>query len=330
MQRTTTMILLATLSTTIFLGACETSTKTHTNTSEPTKPVQTLAMPSMNDTKPKDYPGIHNAVAYHDGYVSGSVPEGEAGFASLQAMGFKTIISVDGMVPEVDMAQKYGLRYIHLPIGYNGFDDTRKKELARASRDALSEGPVYIHCHHGKHRSAGAAAAAASSIGWLTPDQGVARMKVSGTAPAYTGLYACALAASALDASVINAVPANFPSVSRPSGFVQGMVDADTALEHLVSIERAGWSPPAENPGLVPAAEAGKLADLLRLMAEGDRSRKHPVDFADFLRKNGEQATALEDAIVAGKDAESLSKLLKAVNTSCKDCHTKWRNEATY
>lgn len=331
MHRTSITLLLAALATTMFMGSCESTKHDNAHTTGPTKSIQTLAMPTLADVKPKDYPGIHNAVAYHEGYVSGSVPEGEEGFASLQAMGVKTIISVDGAVPEVDVAAKYGLRYIHLPIGYNGFDETRKKELARASRDALAEGPVYIHCHHGKHRSAGAAAAAASTLGWLTPDQGVARMKVSGTALAYTGLYACALAATPLDKSLIDAVPADFSSVSRPSGFVQGMVDADVAFEHLVSIERAGWKPPAENPGLVPVAEAGKLADLLRYMADSDRSRKHPVEFAAFLRRNSEQATSLEDAIAAGtSDATQLSKLLKAVNTSCKDCHTKYRNEAAY
>jgi protein tyrosine phosphatase (PTP) superfamily phosphohydrolase (DUF442 family) len=290
-----------------------------------------ISIPTMADIKPKDFPGIHNAVAYHDGYVSGSVPEGEEGFASLKAMGIKTIISVDGAIPEVDLAAKYCMTYIHLPIGYNGFDDTRKKELTRATRDAHATGPVYIHCHHGKHRSAGAAAAAASSLGWITPDQGVARMKVSGTAPAYTGLYACARAATPLDRAVIDAVPASFPPISRPSGFVQGMVDADFALEHLVAIEKAGWKVPADHPDLVPAAEAGKLANLLRFMAESDRSKKQPADFAAFLLKNSDQATALEDALVAGKsDAAELSKLLKAVNTSCKDCHTKYRNEAAY
>ncbi|MBU6412605.1 MAG: hypothetical protein KGS45_03960 [Planctomycetes bacterium] len=290
-----------------------------------------VSIPTMADTKPKDFQGIHNAVAYHDGYVSGSMPEGEAGFASLKAMGIKTIISVDGAIPEVDLAAKHGMTYIHLPIGYSGFDDTRKKELTRATRDAHAKGPVYIHCHHGKHRSAGAAAAAASSLGWITPDQGVARMKVSGTAAAYTGLYACARAATPLDRAVIDAVPASFPPISRPSGFVQGMVDADLALEHLVAIEKAGWKVPTNHPDLVPAAEAGKLANLLRFMAESDRSKKHPVDFAAFLMKNSDEATALEDALVAGKsNAADLSKLLNAINTSCKDCHTKWRNEAAY
>src|SRR5262249_27875258 len=143
-----------------------------------------------------DYPGIHNAVTYHDGFVSGSVPEGDAGFDTLAAMGVKTIISVDGAEPEVDKARARGIRYIHLPIGYNGFDEQRRLHLSRATRDAMADGPVYIHCHHGKHRSAGAAATIAESLGWLTPQEGVARMKVSGTSPDYKGLYACALSAT--------------------------------------------------------------------------------------------------------------------------------------
>lgn len=307
------------------------NTSSHAHgTSSQALTISNLSLPTLADTKPREYPGLHNAVAYHDGYISGSVPEGEKGFASLQAMGIKTIISVDGMVPEVELAKKYGLRYIHLPIGYNGFDETRKKEIARASRDALTEGPVYIHCHHGKHRSAGAAAAAASTLGWLTPDEGVSRMKVSGTAAAYTGLFACARAATPLDQVVIDAVPANFPAISRPSGFVQGMVDADEALEHLTAIEKAGWKAPADHPDLVPVNEAGRLADILRILAESDRSTKHVPDFAEFLRKNSGQAQQLEDALAAGKDNTLLNTLLKAVNTSCKECHIKHRNEASY
>ena len=91
----------------------------------------------------------------------------------------------------LDKAKARGMRYIHLPIGYNGFDEARKLELVRATRDSMATGPVYLHCHHGKHRSAGAAGTVAVSLAWLTTDQAVERMKVSGTAPNYKGLYAC-------------------------------------------------------------------------------------------------------------------------------------------
>ena len=117
--------------------------------------VGAIEMPTLKDSKPRNYHGLHNVVAFFDGYLSGSAPEGDIGFEELERMGVKTIISVDGAVPAVERAKARGMRYIHLPIGYNGFDEKRRLELVRATRDAMKDGPVYLHCHHGKHRSAG-------------------------------------------------------------------------------------------------------------------------------------------------------------------------------
>ncbi len=290
-----------------------------------------ISQPSPTDPAPRDYPGIHNAVAYHDNFVSGSVPEGDAGFDTLAAMGVKTIISVDGAVPEVDKAKARGIRYIHLPIGYNGFDNTRKLELVRATRDAMADGPVYIHCHHGKHRSAGAAATIAASLGWETPETGVARMKVSGTAPSYPGLYACAQNATALSAATVDAVPADFPSVSRPSTFVKAMVEIDAAFDNLKTIEKAGWKTPADHPDLVPAAEAGRLADLLRVAGASELAKSKPTDFAGALAEDNRRASALEEMLAlgapSGPDAEKLSAQFQLVAASCKDCHAKYRDK---
>jgi protein tyrosine phosphatase (PTP) superfamily phosphohydrolase (DUF442 family) len=112
----------------------------------------TLAAPKLSASKPLDYPGLHNVVAYAPDVLSGSVPEGEEGFASLAKLGIKTVLSVDGAEPELDKAAKYGLTYVHLPITYSGFDEKRKLELTKAVRDLPR--PMYMHCHHGKHRSA--------------------------------------------------------------------------------------------------------------------------------------------------------------------------------
>src|SRR4051812_38582828 len=76
--------------------------------------------PSRAATQPANYQGLHNVVTYADGLYCGSVPEGKAGFATLAAIGIKTIISVDGATPEVELASKFGLRYVHLPVGYDG------------------------------------------------------------------------------------------------------------------------------------------------------------------------------------------------------------------
>ena len=186
-----------------------------------------IAMPTVAETKPRDYPGIHNAVAYHPGFISGSQPEGDkgdknAGFKTLAAMGIRTIITVDGAEPNVEEAKKYGMKYIHLPIGYNGFDEERELQLTRATRDAMKDGPVYIHCHHGKHRSAGAAATIATNLGWETAEQGVARMNVSGTAANYTGLFACAAEARPIDKATLDAVDAQLPRALEAVGLRRG------------------------------------------------------------------------------------------------------------
>ena len=59
--------------------------------------------------------------------------------------------------------------------------ERRKLEIARALQLARDRGAVYVHCHHGKHRSAGAAGAAAVTLGWSTTAQATERLKVSGT-----------------------------------------------------------------------------------------------------------------------------------------------------
>ena len=97
--------------------------------------------------EPRDLPGVHNLVCYKgssaDAFISGSAPEGTVGLDSLAKLGIKTIISVDGAIPDVAAAKARGVRYVHLPIGYDGFDDARKAELVRAVRDLPK--PIYIN-----------------------------------------------------------------------------------------------------------------------------------------------------------------------------------------
>ncbi len=284
-----------------------------------------LPLPAAGADKIAEYPGLHNVVAYGDGLYSGSVPHGDEGFESLERMGIKTVISVDGSVPDLEKAQAHGLRYVHLPIGYDGIDEKRTLEIARAVEDL--PGPIFIHCHHGKHRSAGAAGAAVVTLGRLTPDQVKARMKVSGTAEDYTGLFACVAMATPVDAKRRISTASNaFPSVSPPDGYVAAMVVVDEANDALKAIEKAGWKTPADHPDLVPAAEAGRLADSLRAAAESDETKTHAAELRQWLDDAVVKAQALEEGLVAKLSADELSKRMKAVAQSCKSCHAKYRD----
>lgn len=271
-----------------------------------------------------EFPGLHNVVTYTEGIYSGSVPYGDAGFDSLKALGVRTILSVDGAAPEVQFAEARGMRYVHLPITYAGMSDQRRLEITRAIRDLPH--PMYVHCHHGKHRSAAAVGSAAVALGLLTPEQAEGRMKVSGTAPGYTGLWKCVATSTVMSAAEIDAADASFPPRYKTTGMVQSMVEIDEASDHLKQIEAAGWTTPKDHPDLVPAAEAGRMADLLRVLVKDPEVSEHPAEFATWLTESATMSTALEEALVRGQSAAELSAKFKLISKACKDCHVKYRD----
>jgi protein tyrosine phosphatase (PTP) superfamily phosphohydrolase (DUF442 family) len=280
--------------------------------------------PLLAAVTPADYAGLHNVVAFTDSLYSGAVPEGDEGFATLQGMGIKTIISVDGEKPDLERAQAHGLRYVHLPIGYNGMDHKRTLEIARAVKEL--PGPIYLHCHHGKHRSAGAAGAAAVTLGELTNAEAVARMKVSGTAPNYKGLYQCVEVATIAKPEHLAQADGTFPEIYQTSGMVQSMVQINDAVSHLSAIDKAGWQTPANHPDLVPAAEAGRLADLLRVLHDDPSKKDYPAEYSQAFLKDSQLVETLEEGILNNESPQLLSEKFKAIQQSCKDCHATFRD----
>jgi len=284
-----------------------------------------LAMPAPADAKPVDYPGLHNVVAYADGLLSGSVPEGEAGFDTLAALGVRTIISVDGAQPELEPAKARGMRYVHLPIGYDGVPQERGLELARAVKELPA--PIYVHCHHGKHRSAGAAGVIAVNLGLRTPEEAIERMRVSKTSPSYKGLYRCVELAQPVSERQLALASNAFPERWRTTGLVQGMVEIDHTFEHLKAVEKAGWKVPVDHPDLVPAAEAGRLADLLRDLANAPDAAARPAEFVERMRDEAQKASLLEAGLVAGNvPAVELTERFRALAEGCTSCHRAFRD----
>ena len=306
----------------------------------PTAPVSPAA---SSPTRVLELPGLHNVVSYRGSgaqeFYSGSVPEGDAGFDALVALGVKTVISVDGALPDLARAKARGLRYVHLPIGYDGFDDARKAELVRAVRDLPK--PIYLHCHHGKHRSAGAAATVAVSLGWMDNAEAAAHMKRSGTAEGYKGLWSCAAKAAPMMSAAIDAARGDFPELTRPDSMVAAMVAIDEALDRIKLVEKNGWKVPVSHPDLAPAADAGRIADLLRVL-DADLAAKPAgepgrdahlgrldeaarADFRALLVRNAREASELEELLLGG-DAARIAPAMKALGAGCKDCHVKYRD----
>lgn len=297
-----------------------------------------ISLPGPTDTTPAEFPGLHNVVTFSPGIVSGGVPVGDDGFDSLLALQFRTIISVDGAIPDLDRARTRGLRYIHLPITYGGFDQHRLLEISRALRDLEPNGAIYIHCHHGKHRSAAAAAAACVALGRLSNDQAVARMTVAGTSTHYTGLYRAAQAAAPVSAAQLDSVRGTFPERTEPAGLVGVMGELDELMQRLDDDRRDGWRWDAASRTPWPGIDASRMHERLRWV-QGRAAELNKGD--DFLNRNRNtlaRAEALDQLLeqlgrpAAGKlalqpdTARQLDAAVVALAASCKDCHVHHRD----
>jgi cytochrome c556 len=69
------------------------------------------------------------------------------------------------------------------------------------------------------------------------------------------------------------------------------------------------------------------MADLFRLVSESDKAKLKPDDFAAALKADSGRVAALEEMLAAGaKDTKKLSAQFSAIQTSCRDCHGRYRD----
>ncbi|MBY0528393.1 MAG: hypothetical protein K2R98_33690 [Gemmataceae bacterium] len=278
---------------------------------------------------PKDFSGLHNVVRVSEKLLSGSSPE-EGGFASLQQLGVRTIITVDGARPDVAAAREHGLRYVHLPIGYDGVPREQALRIARAVRDL--PGQVYMHCHHGKHRSPAAAAVVARCLdGRCTSDMALALLQRAGTAPHYKGLYAAVGQFEAILPEELDRVSSDFPEVAPTGMFVQHMVDIDTRWDHIKWIRAAGWKTPSKHPDLDPAHEALLLREGYRESARLPDVRTRSEELVRWLVESEKNTQELEDLLRRSKgkgtvDGPALEQAYKRAANDCTRCHAKYRD----
>lgn len=279
------------------------------------------------DPAPLELPGVHNAFRITDHLLCGSQPEGDAAFAALAKAGVKTIITVDGAKPDLEMARKYGLRYIHLPFGYDGIPTSRIPELTKAAIDAEKEGEVFVHCHHGKHRGPAAIGVICeATLGW-TPTQAEDWLKLAGTAPDYPGLFKAVREFKAPTREEIARV-GPLPEVTKTEDIVDTMVAIDDRLEALKAAQKADWKTPPGHPDASPAHQATLLWEQFRELARTPDTAKRPDDYRQHLATAEKDADALRTALKATPpDTAALDASLKTATQSCAACHKDYRNK---
>jgi len=274
---------------------------------------------------------LPNAFRVHGKVISGGLPEGEEAFAELQALGVKTIISVDGAKPDVETARKFGLRYIHMPHGYDGIPDERALALAKAVRDL--PGPVYIHCHHGKHRSPAAAAVACVGAGMIDNDAALRVLETAGTSPSYRGLYESASSTRWIDKEKLDALQVDYPENAQLPELAEAMVALEHTHDHLKQLAANAWQPIPAQPDLDSAHEALLLREHFTELLRSEETRSQPQYFQDLLSDSEAAAQELECELDAWSKAgkqqdapEATRKALQRVTSNCAACHQKFRD----
>lgn len=279
---------------------------------------------------------LPNAIRVHPRVISGGLPEGDAAFAELRSLGVRTVISVDGMTPDIATAKKHGLRYVHLPHGYDGIPAARIAELSAAVQTL--PGPIYIHCHHGKHRSPAASAAACVGAGLIESSDSLAVLKLAGTSPHYTGLFHDVAATRQLLPTQQTSL--NFPAESPVPQLVSRMVQLEhwqaaltTAFQSVPSSKAAATST-ATTQREYPAAVALLLREQFTELLRDDGNRQRPTHYVQLLQESETAAQRLEAFLQQDADLinvaqrEEAGKLLAEVSSRCATCHKAYRDPA--
>ncbi len=267
---------------------------------------------------------LRNTFAVTPRVYSGSVPEGEADFAALANLGVTTVISVDGARPDIEAAKKHGLAYVHLPLGYDGIPTNRVADLALAMKNVA--GPVYVHCHHGKHRGPAAVAMMClAGEGWTT-NRAEAWLRTAGTADDYAGLYRDVRGFVLPRAEHLASRPP-LPEVAKTSSVVEAMVAIDEHSDRLKAAQKAAWKEVPGLPDVRPSQEAVLLWEQLRELGRHHGTTGRPEDYRRLMTESEAAAFALRDELKKSTpDPLRADEGLKKVGQSCTACHQKFRN----
>jgi hypothetical protein len=273
---------------------------------------------------------LPNLVQLHPQVFSGGLPEGEQAFKELADLGVATVISVDAAAPDVQQAEQFNLQYVHLPHGYDGVPEERKWELAKAMQTLPR--PIYIHCHHGRHRSPAAAAVACVAAGLLPSENALEVLQLAGTANKYRGLYASVRGTKRLPASSLDAFQSEFRSRVAVPPMAQAMVEIEHVFAQLKRLRDADWTAPADHPDLDSGHQALLLRESLQELERTEEFQRRSSEFKGLMQQSRRSAERLEDLLNSNSISTSAdwkvsaSEQLKQIEQQCIQCHRDHRD----
>lgn len=284
---------------------------------------------TLPKTSPENHPPLHNVFELSENIISGGEPENEEAFRILQEKGVRTILSVDGKVPDAELAAKYGLKYVHVPIQYKGITEAEVAKITKTFRE--QEGPFYVHCYHGKHRGPAAAAIGRLALDGIPREEAIAEMRQwCGTSSSYEGLYATVAFGDIPPEYQTRAMDWDFPAANELEGIAGAMVHISRAHDAVKAASKNSWQPNPNHPDLNALNEAVKLADLFKRAQDLKDVASEPEDFRQWMLDSMDQAANLRDTIRAMEagtaSMEQANAAYKKLAATCSACHEKYRN----
>ncbi len=149
-------------------------------------------------------------------------------------------------------------------------------------RSETLPGPIYIHCHHGKHRSPAASTAACVGAGLLRPADALPVLQFAGTSPHYT---VCFTMSRPRGRSPLAKNSDKFSETSPVPQLVARMVQ----LEHWqAALSKVLKSPPnnvTANDREKPAAVALLLREQFTELLRDESNQHRPTHYMQLLQK---------------------------------------------
>jgi protein tyrosine phosphatase (PTP) superfamily phosphohydrolase (DUF442 family)/cytochrome c556 len=254
---------------------------------------------------------------------SGSQPTTDADFAELARRGVKAVVTVDGIAPDLKLAHKHGLRYVHIPIGYDALPQEAGDAMTHALR--AIDGPIYVHCHHGMHRGPAMAAVAGRACGELTPEQAVEYLKRAGLSPKYEGLWrdveayvvppADAELPPLMEQAPVKALAKRMAAMSRNVETLEGLFKSKDKLD------ADQWTE-ADSESLLAMEQ---FVEAQRELPDSQQAQRSDAKFLAELARAVEASKLLHEA-ARGHDRERSEAALALLKQACTDCHASYRD----
>lgn len=251
-----------------------------------------------------------NFTRINDGLYSGGSPEAEQ-FSYLKAQGIKSIICVDGAAPNLQKASENGLVYKHIPVTYDKITLDQQKQLAKAYEEL--EKPVYIHCHHGKHRGPAAAAIVLKNHYDWQNDKLIKFLIESGTSKNYTGLYKVVGESKKIDKS--QWLNVEVPETAEVEPLARTMADLDRVWVQL----KKQMEKPFSDESYRTAQNRSLLLREYFVELHRMPDSKFDDEYLEIIEKIKQLETSLQNKF-------SPVKAFQAVGKDCKSCHEDYRD----